>query len=99
MDKKLCDIIIELRKSIDNYRNDQHERGYECDLNPDIGTIEIAIALIIFRIQRKREILDTEKWVFNAEYYLSYGFENTEWEDIYIKYVELVNYANLNNLI
>lgn len=86
-------IINNLRIDVAQFRLDR--KNYY--ISPEICTVEIALNLVEFCLKRNRVILEEEEMWFNANYLLAHGLQGTQWENVYINYVNLTNYVKNNN--
>ena len=75
----LLDNINSLRKQVCEYRT---QRTNTNKISTHLNAVEIVLALVDLGIRDKRAISKEEENWFSAGLYLSYVFENSEWEAI-----------------
>lgn len=84
--------LVSLRSEINKYR--EENRAF---ILADILAVEIAMNLVEFALKKSRPITIEEEIWFKATYPIAYSFDGTKWENIYILYKELINYAEMKN--
>lgn len=82
-----------LRNRVSSYRSSRNPN----DVSVHLSSVDIAISLVEFGLNKARPIsADEEAW-FNAGYTLDMLYRNSEWSDIVDKYYSLVEFAKTMN--
>ncbi len=89
--------VESLRIRLTQYRNAEIANVVGRDVSVHVNAIDIALSLVEYAIHLKRPIRVEEEGWFKAGLSLAYIFENSEWEDLYLKYKDLcATVINLN---
>lgn len=91
---ELIKIINGLRLRICQYR--QEKIGVK-EISTHINSIDIVLSLAELGLKDKRPISKEEENWFRAGLYLSYVFENSEWEDISLEFDKIVKAVEEEN--
>lgn len=75
----LAALTDKLRKRITEYR---HDNRMQSKINSPLNTIEIALALTEFALDKGRPIAVEEEHWFNESWNIIHKLEGTDWDDI-----------------
>jgi hypothetical protein len=67
------------------------------EISTHVNALDIVLSLVELGIKNKRPISKEEENWFRAGLYLSYVFENSEWEDICIEFNKIVSVVENEN--
>lgn len=91
---ELIKTVNDLRQRVCQYRL---EKTSIKDISTHLNAVDIVLSLVELGLRDKRPISKEEENWFRAGLYLSYVFGNSEWEDISLKFAQIVNAVEKEN--
>lgn len=91
---ELIKTVNDLRQRVCQYRL---EKTSIKDISTHLNAVDIVLSLVELGLRDKRPISKEEENWFRAGLYLSYVFANSEWEDISLKFAQIVNAVEKEN--